>query len=204
MSTNYENKRVQIMDKSIPIFAQLGYNKTTLDDIAHTLNMKKNSLYYYFESKEDLFRALLEREAERIFEEQEQLLNGEPTYEMKLRVMIDYILGLHSSRDKTLKSFRIKAFYDIMDFLKEEIEELRKKQRILFSDILQKGIDSGEFIQHDNKKLAHYIFSTLNALIYEGYNESNVKYIHELNLDKANGVMKGLIEYIFMGIKKTK
>lgn len=39
-----------------------GYDKTTMSDIAAEANVSKSTLYLYWQSKEDLFRALLTRE----------------------------------------------------------------------------------------------------------------------------------------------
>ena len=35
----------------IPLFSEKGYDGTTLDDIAKSVNIKKASLYYHFDSK---------------------------------------------------------------------------------------------------------------------------------------------------------
>ena len=43
----FQDKKEQIKKAGIKSFAAYGYNKTTLEDIAGILGMKKNSLYYY-------------------------------------------------------------------------------------------------------------------------------------------------------------
>jgi AcrR family transcriptional regulator len=50
-----EAKKELILDAAKTVFGKLGYSKATLDDIAHTIGLKKPTLYYYYKSKEVLF-----------------------------------------------------------------------------------------------------------------------------------------------------
>jgi AcrR family transcriptional regulator len=52
--------RAQLLDAAYEVFARDGYHAATLDAIARRANASKGALYYNFESKEDLFVALLE------------------------------------------------------------------------------------------------------------------------------------------------
>ena len=54
--------RENILKIAQEIFSKYGYKKTTLDDIANAVRKGKSSLYYYFDSKEDLFQAVIMKE----------------------------------------------------------------------------------------------------------------------------------------------
>ncbi|MBI5591649.1 MAG: TetR family transcriptional regulator [Deltaproteobacteria bacterium] len=56
-----ELKRVEIMDAAIAIFSKFGYEKTTLETIAESLDIAKSTVYLYFESKENLFMDCIDR-----------------------------------------------------------------------------------------------------------------------------------------------
>ena len=51
--------RQRILDAAAACFSSLGYAGVTLRDIAERANMKAGSLYYYFDSKEELVEAVL-------------------------------------------------------------------------------------------------------------------------------------------------
>ncbi|PHS73435.1 MAG: TetR family transcriptional regulator [Cycloclasticus sp.] len=51
--------RTMILDVSAKLFSQYGYNGTVIRDIAQALNMKAGSLYYHFDSKEQLVLEVL-------------------------------------------------------------------------------------------------------------------------------------------------
>jgi len=50
-----EERRRQIMEAALVCFARKGYYKTTMDDIVAESGLSKGSLYWYFDSKDDLF-----------------------------------------------------------------------------------------------------------------------------------------------------
>lgn len=51
--------RRQILAAALDVFSRQGYAGTTLDDITAAANLSKGAIYWYFESKADLFTTLL-------------------------------------------------------------------------------------------------------------------------------------------------
>ena len=51
--------RERILHAAMGSFAQTGYDKTKMDDIAKRLGLSKGTLYLYFKSKEDLYDSLV-------------------------------------------------------------------------------------------------------------------------------------------------
>ncbi len=58
-----EDIRLRLIEEARNIFARYGYNKATVDDIAKAARKGKSTFYYYFTSKEEIFKAILEKEA---------------------------------------------------------------------------------------------------------------------------------------------
>jgi AcrR family transcriptional regulator len=81
--------RENILKIAQEIFSKYGYKKTTLDDIANAVRKGKSSLYYYFNSKEDLFQAVIQKEVDVLRRELEIVVNRNTDPVEKLR---DYIL----------------------------------------------------------------------------------------------------------------
>ena len=50
----------KIIDNAITLFSEKGYYGTTLDDIAKSVNIKKASLYYHYDNKEEIYRKSVE------------------------------------------------------------------------------------------------------------------------------------------------
>jgi len=56
--------REQLVQAARQVFARYGYKKTALDDIAREARKGKSTIYYYFKSKDEIFKAVIEAEAE--------------------------------------------------------------------------------------------------------------------------------------------
>ncbi|MHB8838693.1 MAG: TetR/AcrR family transcriptional regulator [Gemmatimonadaceae bacterium] len=49
----------QLIEAALDVFSEFGYNAAKLDDIAHRAGVSKGTIYLYFASKEELFKAVV-------------------------------------------------------------------------------------------------------------------------------------------------
>ena len=154
--------RENILKIAREIFSKYGFKKTTLDDIANAVRKGKSSLYYYFESKEDLFQAVIMKEVDILAHELEIVINRNTDPIDKLR---DYILT-------KLTTFRSLAnFYHAIEndvtavgFIndvkrKYELDEIRMIKRILIE-----GVRKNEFEIYDFNLAAIGITTAIKGL----------------------------------------
>lgn len=140
--------REYILKIAQDIFSKYGYKKTTLDDIANAVRKGKSSLYYYFESKEDLFQAVILKEVDVLKRELEKVVMRNTDPVEKLR---DYILT-------KLTTFRgLANFYHALEndvtaieFIeniknKYEQEEIRMIKRILIEGVRKNTFEVYDF-----------------------------------------------------------
>src|ERR1044071_4081959 len=57
-----DERQEQILDAAAAVFIRLGYDKTTMSDIAEEAGTSRRTVYLYFKGKEKLFEGLLYRE----------------------------------------------------------------------------------------------------------------------------------------------
>jgi AcrR family transcriptional regulator len=57
-----DERQQQILDVAAAVIIRLGYDKTTIGDIAEEAGVSRRTVYLYFKGKEELFEALLSRE----------------------------------------------------------------------------------------------------------------------------------------------
>ena len=154
--------RENILKIAREIFSKYGFKKTTLDDIANAVRKGKSSLYYYFESKEDLFQAVIMKEVDILGHELEIVINRNTDPIDKLR---DYILT-------KLTTFRgLANFYHAIEnditavgFIndikrKYEQDEIRMIKRILIE-----GVRKNEFEIYDFNLAAIGITTAIKGL----------------------------------------
>ena len=53
-------KKEEILEKSLELFADRGYDGTSMDDIAKAVGIRKASLYSHYSGKENIFAAVFE------------------------------------------------------------------------------------------------------------------------------------------------
>ncbi len=66
-SVDKEEKARQIIAHATIVFAERGYNATTIDAIAERAGIAKGSVYQYFKSKTDLFFAVFEAQTQEYY-----------------------------------------------------------------------------------------------------------------------------------------
>jgi TetR/AcrR family transcriptional regulator, upper aerobic nicotinate degradation pathway regulator len=116
-----------LMATALELFARQDFTSVTIKDIAHGLRVNTALIYYYFESKDELFRATLEyciENALRTFRELEQRHRDPvrmitawfstqarlaPEIRQLLKIMLDYSTSTTSSR---IADAAIRRFYD--------------------------------------------------------------------------------------------
>jgi len=69
-----EERRAQILEAALDCFASKGFHAATMDDLVRASGLSKGSLYWHFESKEDVFLALFDAFAATSFAEWDALI----------------------------------------------------------------------------------------------------------------------------------
>lgn len=62
------DRKDQILDISLALFLEKGYDKTSITDILERSGIARGTLYYHFESKEAIMDAIIERASRKILE----------------------------------------------------------------------------------------------------------------------------------------
>ena len=76
--SNHDAREAQILDAAAELFVHYGYDKTTVSDIAREAGVSKGAIYLHFESKDELFEALLIREMQTYAENWLALIDADP------------------------------------------------------------------------------------------------------------------------------
>ena len=77
--------REGILEAAARIFGEKGYHATSMSDIADAVNLQKASLYYHFDSKQEILVALLDHALDIINNNLEIVLAQPLTPDEKLR-----------------------------------------------------------------------------------------------------------------------
>ncbi|MCK4748385.1 MAG: TetR/AcrR family transcriptional regulator [Bacteroidales bacterium] len=186
--------RAEIIHVARKIFTRYGFKKTTMEEIAAASRKGKSSIYYYFQSKEDIFRAVVEKEANELKVQLDRTIQTDSTPLEKLKAYI--LFRLHHVR--TLKNFYAalnEEYLTHMDFILEirkkfDSEELQSVQKIL-----EQGMRDGSFQINSSKIGAIAIATMMKGL------ELPLLLSSEHKTDRGE-LLDDLIRVLFYGIVK--
>lgn len=202
MKTDTENKRQHILKIAIEIFAKFGFAKTTLDDIADAVGMKKGSLYYYFDSKEVIFSAAINEVAKHCFNDMKQAAEGEQT--ARTAILRFSESGLRCAQNATnvigvSASAQVKL--ELLPLAEQMLKGFHDEMLNYLSAIIERGINSGEFRKCDAKRLSNAIHSVIDGIEWhtlymssaQGKQEVDIEHVVEQSLFLINIILDGII-----------
>src|SRR5262249_12564767 len=82
-----ERRRPQVLDAALELYLQRGYDGTSMEAVAQAAGVTKPVVYACFAGKDELFRALLRREEERILAEIETAFEGADLTDVEARLI---------------------------------------------------------------------------------------------------------------------
>jgi AcrR family transcriptional regulator len=151
--------RAQIVDVARKIFTRYGFRKTTMEEIAAASRKGKSSIYYYFPSKEEIFRAVVEKEASELKERLEKTIHTDATPVEKLKAYI--LFRLHHVR--TLENFYAalnEEYLSHMGFILEIRKKFDREELEVVREILEEGLKDGTF-QLNNSEIGAIAIATM-------------------------------------------
>ena len=154
-----EEVRIHIVGVARRIFTRYGFRKATMEEIASTSQMGKSSIYYYFKSKEEIFRAVVEFEARMLKERLSRIIgkNNSPPERLKAYILF----RLHHVR--TLENFYAALNEETlshMDFILDIRRNFEIEEQQLVGEILEDGMKQGVF-QLSSSKIGAIAISTM-------------------------------------------
>ncbi len=154
-----EEVRIHIVGVARRIFTRYGFRKATMEEIASTSRMGKSSIYYYFKSKEEIFRAVVEFEAQMLKERLSRIIgkNNSPPERLKAYILF----RLHHVR--TLENFYAALNEETlshMGFILDIRRTFEIEEQQLVGEILEDGMKQGVF-QLSSSKIGAIAISTM-------------------------------------------
>ncbi len=165
----------KIFETSLKLFSEKGYDATSIEEITATVGVAKGTLYYHFNSKEEIFNFLIE-------EGMKLLINSIEIKISKCDNVLDKI--------KAVSLIQLKAVYKYENLLTivmsqtwgNEAINIFCREKVLeyisvIQKIVQEGVDNGDLVNCNAEILASELFSlTCSTLIYK----------RKANLDEIN------------------
>jgi AcrR family transcriptional regulator len=151
-------RREQILDVAFRLFADEGYHGTTVGDICDDLGVGKGVFYWYFESKESLFRELLRECLLRLRRAQEAAIQDVPDPVERIERGIKASIEFFRGEPGYLGVIRTAARYE------EFSGALHDGQEVVVADVaihVKEGMSAGSIRAGDPEVMAHGILGAI-------------------------------------------
>lgn len=137
----------EIVEAALDLFVEKGFAATRMDEIARRAGVTKGTVYLYFPSKEDLFRAVVEEMMGPNIEAGERLVaehEGTAT-ELVRKLIVAWWELVGNSRVACLSKLMTGEAANFPELAQYYVDHVVVRARRIFEAALRRGIDGGEF-----------------------------------------------------------
>ena len=181
-----------ILQMARKLFARYGLKKTSMDDIAAEAKIGKATIYYYFKSKQEIFRTVVDREWAILKNAVREATSKEISPQRKLRA---FILTRISHMHELVNLYNV--IKNNVTELLPDLEKIREshfmEEMNVIKEILSEGVRKGIFKVKKIEVTALAMISALKGLEYP-------LVMDEKSMDIERSVDE-LLQILFKGIE---
>lgn len=160
-----DRTRQRILDTAAQEFRRRGYAGTKVNDIAAAANMRAASIYYYFESKDQLFEEVLEIGLRLVFEAVRKAVAAVPAsagHRARIEAAVEaHLVMLHEVGDYS--SANIRNFAQTPDDIQRRQLALRRAYGEYWRKLLVDAQNAGELRSGANLSLLRmFVYGAMN------------------------------------------
>lgn len=168
--------KAKLVDVARQLFAKMGVENTTMNDIALASKKGRRTLYTYFKNKEDIYMAVVESELDILSDMMKRVVEKDISPDLKLMEMI--YTHLDAVKEVVYRNGTLRAnfFRDIW-----RVEKVRKRfdanEILIFRDVLREGMEKGVFDIDDldmTAEIMHYSIKGIEAPYIRGHVGANL------------------------------
>jgi TetR/AcrR family transcriptional regulator len=158
-----EEKRQLILNAAQKRCAHFGFSKVSMEEIAADIGVSKASLYYYFATKEEIFRAVIVREQRVFIDRMEDSIRRPITATEKIK---EYILNQLSFLNElaNLRILNMQTLSELRPLIGDLFKNFSQQELRLMTLITEEGKENGEFSIASAQKSAELLVHLLQGL----------------------------------------
>ena len=158
-----ETRPQELLDAALALFVEKGFAATRSEEVARRAGVSKGTLYLYYPSKEELFKAVVRHNMVDLITEGFELAASFEGSSSDLLVTLmqiwwDRVLNTPASGIHKIILAEVRNFPDLAQFYTDEV--ITPADR-LFSGTVQRGIDRGEFRPLPVHDVAHALMAPM-------------------------------------------
>ena len=160
------DKKTHIIETAIELFAEKGFEGTSIRDLATKADVNVAMIHYYFGSKEKLFECMVKQKAAYTKDILEEIVNNEHLSEIEKidRIIDSYVSRLFSNR-KFHRVIHQELMLNEREALQDAIVNLLFPNSLLLRNVIDAGVKKGVFKKVDSLLVVATIVGTVNQIL---------------------------------------
>jgi AcrR family transcriptional regulator len=136
----------QILNAATSVFARLGFNNARMDDIVAESGLSKGTLYWYFKSKDDLIKAILDGMFEGELVHLRDLITSQGSVSERLIELTQRVIDdLQGMTDLLPIAYEFYSLAFRQETVRQTLQGYFRSYIDILAPLIQQGIDRGEF-----------------------------------------------------------
>ena len=158
-----EARPAELISAALDLFVERGFSATRLEDVAARAGVSKGTVYLYFPSKEDLFKAVVRGGIVPAIERAEKLLDEHRgSADSLIRDLVKgWWVSVGSTRLGGIPKLMISESRNFPELTQFYFREVISRVHRLVAAAVQRGIDSGEFRPVDVEYVKRLVIAPL-------------------------------------------
>ncbi len=195
----YETKKQDILKAAQGLFARYGLAKTTLEDIANAVGMKKTSLYHYYGNKEAIFSEVITHEIGKMLSEARATVGRAEQATQKLLAYM--IARVEYMRDQVnLHGLAAQVILEVRPLLEELYADLLQQEKALIKEIIEEGVADGEFRPCDTEVVADAVLTVIHSVELMAVQHASTRSRAEIDYDRVEQQLSVILQLIGKGL----
>ncbi|ASS72145.1 TetR/AcrR family transcriptional regulator [Bacillus atrophaeus] len=158
-------KYMQIIDAAVEVIAENGYHQSQVSKIAKQAGVADGTIYLYFKNKEDILISLFKEKMGQFIERMEEEIKEKQTAKEKLALVITKHFSLLADDRHLAIVTQLELRQSNLE-LRQKINDILKGYLNILESILTEGIESGEFKENLDIRLARQmVFGTIDETV---------------------------------------
>lgn len=149
---------------ALNLFAERNFASVTIKDIARALDVNTALLYYYFDSKTDLFRATIEHAVAHAFGHVRSVVERSDDPAKVIAVWLESHVNKFAEIHRFVKiALDFRSAHECDPDIASAIERFYDEERKLLSKVIREGVKRGLFKSVDPSRMAQFISTYLDG-----------------------------------------
>jgi AcrR family transcriptional regulator len=192
--------RQQILESAREVFFRDGFMVANLDEVAENAGVAKGTLYRYFESKADLYVAVLADNGDAFTQRMEEVIAAAESGLEQLNGLSHFYYDYWVRHPEYFQIFWAIDNQSVIGELPPEVvkavSQLWEQNLLILSTAVRRAIDEGNLVDCDPWEVAQILWTTANALIQS----DAIRPRRELRRLPLEQVFHDAVRYILRGL----